>query len=123
MAVLARSAGRAVFSRRTICAILDRGNGRPVHADCCCLSGLGGRYHWAVAVLAGVTLWAFDHNKRRVNGCDYLFSKHIEDLGFDLVAHSIISSSVQSSTLIFGFFFGFRILPAPLKLHVISSSA
>ena len=48
-------AGAAVFPRRTICAVLDRGNGRPVHANGRCLAGLGGRYHRAVAVLAGST--------------------------------------------------------------------
>ena len=56
MAVFAGHASRAGCTsspRFAIRAILDRGNGRPVHVDCRCLAGLSGRYHRAVAVFAG----------------------------------------------------------------------
>ena len=50
-----RNAVRASSPRFAICTILDRGNGRPVHADCRCLAGLCGCYHWTVAILARST--------------------------------------------------------------------
>ena len=57
MAVLAGSTSRPRFAIR---AILDRGNGCAVHADCCRLAGLSGRYHRAVAVLAGRAVRALE---------------------------------------------------------------
>ena len=53
-----RNAVRASSPRFAICSILDRGNGCAVHADCCRLAGLSGRYHRAVTVFTRCTILA-----------------------------------------------------------------